>query len=145
MRRALFTLLLLVGAAFAHSELESASPNQDAVVTTPPGEVVLTFSEPLELAFSTFKVYPLGADLDEKNPQRLNGLAGRLVSDVLGVRGDEAARADRSVVQGERTGARVVLALKDGLEPGHYVVMWRGPSVDAHTSSGFYLFTYRPG
>ena len=62
MRRALLTLFLLVGAVSAHSELESASPNQDAVVTTPPGEVVLTFSEPLELAFSTFKVYPLPAD-----------------------------------------------------------------------------------
>lgn len=144
MKRVLLTLFLLVGAASAHSELERASPGQGAVVTALPREVVLEFSEPLELAFSTFKVYPLGADLAETDAQRLGGLAGALVGDVLSARGDEAARADAGVVKGERTGARVVLALKADLGPGHYVVMWRGPSVDTHTSSGFYLFTYRP-
>ena len=52
MRHVLLTLLLLAGAAFAHSELESATPGQDATVATPPSEVVLSFSEPLELASS---------------------------------------------------------------------------------------------
>ena len=51
-------------------------------------EVTLDFSEALETRFSTFKVYPLGADIDEhesdENAQlRTNGLAGQLVGDVL--------------------------------------------------------------
>ena len=143
MRRAFLTLLLLFGAAFAHSELENASPGQNAVVTTPPDAVVLTFGEPLELTFSTFKVYALGADPDETNAQRLNGLAGTLVSDVLSAQGDEAARADAGAGLEGRS-AEVRLPLRGDLTPGHYVVMWRGPSADSHTSSGFYLFTYRP-
>ena len=144
LRHVLGTLLLLAGNALAHSELESASPGQDAVVTTPPDEVVLTFSEPLELTFSTFKVYPLGADASETDAQRLNGLAGALVSDVLSAQGDEAARADAEAeLRGLNAEAR--LPLKGDLTPGHYVVMWRGPSADTHTVTGFYRFLYAPG
>ena len=137
-------LFLLAGAAFAHSELESTSPGQDAVVTALPDEVVLSFSEPLELTFSTFKVYPLGADLTETNVQRLNGLARALVNDVLSAQGDEAARADAGAELGGRS-AEVRLPLRGDLTPGHYVVMWRGPSADTHTVTGFYRFLYAPG
>lgn len=144
MRHVFLTLLLLAGAAFAHSELENAAPGQDAVVTSPPDEVALSFSEPLELTFSTFKVYPLGADLAETNVQRLNGLAGGLVSDVLSAQGDEAARADAGGAP-KGQGAEVRLPLKADLTPGHYVVMWRGPSADSHPVTGFYRFLYAPG
>ena len=108
MRRAFLVLSLLFGAAFAHSELESATPGQDAVVTTPPNEVVLTFNEPLELTFSTVKVYPLGADLAETDAQRLNGLAGALVSDALNAQGDEAARADALAYWRHKRSNRVI-------------------------------------
>ncbi len=144
MRHVFLALLLFVGAASAHSELESASPGQDAVVTVPPNEVVLSFSEPLELTFSTVKVYPLGADPAETDAQRLNGLAGALVNDVLSAQGDEAARADAGGVL-EGLNAEVRLPLKADLTPGHYVVMWRGPSADSHPVTGFYRFLYAPG
>lgn len=144
MRHAFLVLLLLAGAAFAHSELEHAAPGQNGTVTTPPDEVVLRFSEPLELTFSTFKVYRLEADVAEADVQRLNGLAGTLVNDVLSIQGDAAARADAG---SELSGlnAEVRLPLKGDLTPGHYVVMWRGPSADTHTATGFYRFLYAPG
>ena len=143
MRRAFLTLLLLFGAAFAHSELESATPGQNAVVTTPPDAVVLTFGEPLELTFSTFKVYALGADPDETNAQRLNGLAGTLVSDVLSAQGDEAARADAGAGLEGRS-AEVRLPLKADLTPGHYAVMWRDRPPIRTPSPGFTAFSTRP-
>lgn len=144
MRFVLALTLALAGVGAAHSDLTAATPAQNETVTEAPAQVTLTFSEPLEVAFSTFKVYPLEAEGDG-NSQRLNGLAGALVSDVLEARGDEAARADAGVSTAERTSPEIALPLKDGLEPGRYVVMWRTLSVDTHTTQGFYVFTYAPG
>jgi len=143
----LLAALTLIGAASAHAELEESTPAAGETVRTLPEAVTLNFTEPLEVRFSTFKVYPLGADLDmsaEDARARLNGLAGALVSEVLTAQGDEAARADAGVSTAERTSREITLPLKDGLEPGHYVVMWRALSVDTHTTQGFYVFTYAP-
>ena len=123
LRSLLFCLFLLFGtAALAHAELRSSSVEDGATVTEPLTQVTLTFTEAAELGFSTFKVYPLDADLGERDVQRLNGLAGALVGEVLTAPGDEAARADTGVTTAERTSAAVEVALKDDLEPGHYVV-----------------------
>ena len=51
--------LFSFGVAFAHADLESATPAQNAVLSESPAEVVLTYSEEVEVRFSTFKVYPL--------------------------------------------------------------------------------------
>lgn len=144
----LLTLLTLVGAASAHAELESALPAEGETVTSMPAEVVLTFTEPVEVRFSLFKVYPLDADVDmaEEDAQlRLNGLVGQLVSEVLEAQSDEAARADTGVATTERTSTDIVLPLKDTLEPGPYVVMWRVISADTHPVEGFHTFVYAPG
>jgi methionine-rich copper-binding protein CopC len=143
---ALLAALTIVGTASAHAELESASPAEGETVTSLPAEVVLTFTEPVEVRFSLLKVYPLDAEVDmseENAQQRLNGLAGQLVSEVLEVQGDDEARADTGVSTTERT-AEVVLPLKDTLEPGPYVVMWRVISADTHPVEGFYTFVYAP-
>jgi methionine-rich copper-binding protein CopC len=97
--------------------------------------------------FSTFKVYPLGADLGPDAPDaeaRLNGLAGALAFEVLETQGDDGARADTGVRTGERTAETVTLPLKEGLGAGVYVVMWRTLSVDTHTTQGFLTFRVAP-
>ena len=164
--RNLLVCLLLSGAglALAHAELVTATPAPKSVVGALPQEVTLSFSEPVEARFSLFKVYKLEprpeglsggegetadatggapAELLEEEALRLNGLAGALFAEVLTARGDEAARADAGAVTAD-TSKEVTLALKDGLEAGDYVVMWRVLSADTHTTQGFYVFSYRP-
>lgn len=140
-------ILALAGVGVAHSDLESSTPAAGAVLQVAPAEVSLSFTEAAEVRFSTFKVYPLAVDIDplaDDAEARLNGLAGQLVSEMLEAQGDEAARADTGVSADERTSAEITLPLKDDLEPGHYVVMWRVLSVDSHTSQGFVTFRVAP-
>ena len=60
LRSSLAGLLLLgAGLAFAHAELETATPAQNSTVTTLPNEITLNFSEAVEVGFSLFKVYKL--------------------------------------------------------------------------------------
>jgi methionine-rich copper-binding protein CopC len=51
--------VLSLGLAFAHSELESSSPPDGSVLAAAPKQIVLNFAEEAQIAFSTFKVYPL--------------------------------------------------------------------------------------
>ena len=98
-------LLLGAGPALAHAELVTMTPAQNSVLTTLPNSVMLTFSEPVEVGFSLFKVYRLeptptstsggasggdsGGETGGASPEseeealRLNGLAGTLVTEVL--------------------------------------------------------------
>ncbi len=144
--KGLFLFLFSFGVAFAHADLESATPAQNAVLSESPAEVVLTYSEEVEVRFSTFKVYPLETSGDLSQPRerlRVNGAAAALTSEVLEARGDEASRADAGVRTEARTSDAVTLAL-GALEPGFYVVMWRVLSVDTHTSQGSFVFEYAP-
>lgn len=147
---ALILTLALAGVGVAHSELESSTPAANATLQTAPSEVSLSFSEAAEVRFSTFKVYPLGADIDSADAAeaQLNGLAGQLMSEVLETQGDDDMRADTGVSTAPTTGARtaetVTLPLKPDLPAGVYVVMWRVLSVDTHTSQGFITFQVAP-
>ncbi|WP_081439952.1 copper resistance protein CopC [Meiothermus ruber] len=38
----------------------------------------------------------------------------------------------------------MVIALRPGLGPGVYVVLWRVLSVDSHTTQGFFVFVVEP-
>ncbi len=127
---------LLLGGALAHSELEGAAPPENASVSAP-SQVKLSFSEPLQVRFSTFKVYPLSASGDAL---KVNGAAGALKTKVLALKNDAARRADAGVTPGGGNTANVTLALKPNLKPGPYVVMWRALSEDTHTSGGYYVF-----
>jgi copper resistance protein C len=126
----------------AHAFLNSSVPSADSTVSTPPKEVKLSYSEPVEIRFSIFKVYKLsaapGADM-----RALHAVAADLVSADLLKRGDEAARSDAGVATTTRTGTDIVVRLKD-LEPGAYVLMWRVLSVDTHTTQGSFVFVYTP-
>jgi len=148
-RRLLMSLALLVsGAARAHALLEASTPAGNTIVTQPLTAVTLTFSEPVETFFSVVKAYRLDTDVDmsaDNAWQRLNGLAGALVNDVLTADDQGApARVDTGVQGAGATTAEVVLTLKEDLAPGAYVVMWNVLSIDTHTTQGFLVFTYEP-
>lgn len=137
-------LALSLSLAAAHAELATIEPKKDAVVSAPE-TVTLVFTEAAVTAFSLFKVYPLPpvTDVPEGTDQLLarNAVAGELVSEVLQKRDDADERADQGLLTTEAESAEVVLALKEHLMPGDYVIMWRVLSVDTHTTSGYSIFT----
>ena len=151
-RRLILLLATLVplglGVAQAHADFASSEPASGATITQPLEEIRLVFTEAVELDFSLFKVYELdvaGVDLASQNSwQRLNGLAGALVTDVLGSREDGEARVDAGLANDERKSEEIVIALEEGIAAGFYVVMWRILSVDTHGTQGFYVFEYAP-
>lgn len=128
--------------ASAHAWLNASIPGADSTIGTAPKEIKLTYSEPVEIRFSIFKVYkvnaPAGADA-----HTLHAAADGLVAADLMKRGDDAARSDAGVANTVRSSTDVVVRLKD-LEPGAYVLMWRVLSVDTHTTQGSFIFTYTP-
>jgi copper resistance protein C len=65
--------------------------------------------------------------------------AEEFIPTVLELTGDEAERVDTGIVEKD-TSKTVTLELKDGIEPGAYVVMWRVLSVDTHTVEGSLTF-----
>lgn len=152
MKRLLFLLATLLpfgmGVALAHADLASSEPAAETTITEPIEEIRLHFGEAVELDFSLFKVYQLDAtevDMTAENAwQRLNGLAGALVSDVLESRNDSEARVDAGLANDEQRSEEVVIELQDDLAPGVYVVMWRILSIDTHGTQGSYVFEYAP-
>ena len=136
--------VLAAGTAAGHAYLRASSPVEDSTVAVGPSEVRLQFTEPVEVRFSTFKVYPVPAE-PGWDRRRLNAAAGALVSSVLRRTGDEGARADDGLATTARTTTEVVIRLKPGLAPGAYVVMWRVLSIDTHTTQGFFVFSVASG
>ncbi len=143
-----FTLLLFlsVSAGFSHADLKSATPGKNAVITKLSGEIVLNYTEAVEVRFSTFKVYPLEVTGDLNEPQerlRINAAAAALMSEALDAEEDEASRADIGVLTEARTSDTVTLGLAE-LGSGFYVVVWRVLSADTHTTTGSFVFEYAP-
>jgi methionine-rich copper-binding protein CopC len=112
---ALLAILLLLVAvpAAAHTRLVRAEPAPRAALAVQPGRVVLRFSDPVEIRFSTLTVE---------------------TADGLGV----DARDARTDADEPR---RVSVGLKGGLPPGVYTVRYRVLSADGHVVSGSYRFT----
>lgn len=106
----------LIGhAAFAHAHLQVASPAADSIVTQPPAEVTITFTEAVEPRFSTIQV--TGADgkrIDQGEPHLIAG-------------------------NGKQLGVAVA-----ALPPGAYTVVWHATAVDTHKTEGTYQFTVAP-
>lgn len=125
--------------ASAHAFLNAAQPPDGSTVTSPPSTVRLAFTEPVEVRFSTFKVYRLDSD-PSVGLQKLNAVADSLVAEVLQRRGDEAQRADSGLATTLRTSTDITIKLLPNPRPGAYVVMWRVLSVDTHTTQGFFVF-----
>lgn len=107
-------LLAGTSAAFAHALLDHASPMVGSTAAQVPKEVVLTFTNALEAAFSSIEVR------DEKGASMRSGKA--------------------TVDKGDRTQLRVPLK---PLSPGLYQVIWRVLSVDTHRTQGTFTFRVR--
>ena len=117
MHRIALTLLLLAssplaGPVLAHALLISAQPRVGATVARAPAELVLSFSEALELRFSTIEV-----------------------RDAAGTRVD---RQDLRLGPG---GDKTLAVGLPALPPGTYSVRWQVLSVDTHRTEGSFRFT----
>jgi copper resistance protein C len=109
---ALATVLLLAGQADAHAKLVSASPAASATVASPRA-IVLTFSERMTPAFSSFDVVDsAGAAVPVKT----------------------SVSKDGKTITGTPAGA---------LRPGGYTVNWRVASADGHRMTGSTGFVVR--
>jgi methionine-rich copper-binding protein CopC len=97
--------------ASAHAELRRTAPTVGGAVATAPAEVMVTFSEPLEPAFSSV-----------------------VVRDAVGKRVD---KADARLDPNDRTTMRVSL---EQLPQGIYIVVWRALTKDTHRTDGAFIF-----
>ena len=116
MKQALLAVgLVLAGAtaAFAHAQLESASPAVGATVAAPQ-EIRLTFSEGVEPKFCGVWLTNAGG---AAQPLGKPGAAG-----------DSKA---------------LVVKIGKTLAPGAYTVKWRAVSVDTHKTQGEFRFTVK--
>ena len=106
---------LLPAAAFAHAQLDHASPAVGSTVTQAPKEVSLWFTEALEAKFSTIEVRDAQGTAVQAGPATLAR--------------DNAAQL------------RVPLK---ALPLGTYNVIWRVLSVDTHRTQGNFTFRVGP-
>ena len=131
--RKFLTLLtaLLLGAAAAHTQITHFDPAVGSSVSAPT-TVTLTLSEPINLRFSTFKVYALPAGVD----------AATFAQSKLSLKNDAAARAD-AYTASAKLATKLSLPLKENLKSGPYIVMWRILSDDGHPISGQATFSIK--
>ena len=108
------TLALLPAAAQAHAMLDRAMPPVGSTVASSPKEIVLSFTEPVEPAFSSIEV---------------RSETGAAMQD------------GKASVGAKRTQLRVALK---ALPPGSYKVIWRVLSVDTHRTQGDFTFHVGP-
>lgn len=108
-------LSCLAGAALAHPALLGGLPGPNAVVSTQPRELRLTFSEPLLVNFSGAVV---------TNAQGRKAPVGKVT----------LAAGDKRIL---------VVPLTAPLAAGVYTVAWHAVSADTHRIEGRYRFTVR--
>jgi copper resistance protein C len=115
MRAACLLVLAMLGpasTAWAHAALERAIPPVGSQVDQPPRQVVLTFTEGVEPAFSTIEVRaPNGSAIPTGTPQSVNGNKRQLEVEL------------------------------PALTAGTYTVVWHATSVDTHKTEGSFRFT----
>ena len=126
----------------AHAYLLQGIPASGSTVYETPKKITLIMSEPIEIRFSTFKVYPL--EVKAEMSQRDIALAAKsLMEEVLLLRNDDEMRLDTGSINKARRHNKITIGLKEDLMPGTYVIMWRTLSIDTHSSEDFTFFTYQ--
>jgi copper resistance protein C len=130
---------LLAGVVLAHSYLSHSSILANSILKIAPEILTLEFSEPLELGFSSFKVYKLETKTTDGAKLKLEAQA--LVNKVLALKNDLAKRADDGLETTASEAAVVKLKFKPNLKLGIYVVMYRVLSVDTHITQDFFTFS----
>ena len=76
-------LIAGVGAAWAHATLDHASPPAESTVHSAPQEVLLTFAERLESAFSMIEVTDAGGTRVDSGKSEVNGSTMRVGLKIL--------------------------------------------------------------
>ena len=105
-------IALTAGPASAHSIVKNTDPAIDDVVQRAPRRVVMTFNEPVEVAFGALRVFDSrGRRVDDGTASHLSGQPDT-----------------------------VHVALKPNLPEGTYVVAWRIVSADGHPIQEAFLF-----
>ncbi len=104
-------LLLSCVPALAHARLVQEEPADGATLANSPDRVELTFSEPVDAAFSP-----------------------------LEVRDSDANRVDKDNAHVDPDDARVLVVDLKELTEGSYTVEWRVTSIDGHVVEGSYGF-----
>lgn len=116
---ALAATLLLLGSSLpvqAHAELVNALPAQEDVITAPPEELRLSFTEGVELAFSDVS--------------------------VIGANGAEIEIGDLSLDPEDNK--TLIVPIEAGLVSGTYRVEWTVVSADGHKVEGSYDLDIAP-
>ena len=108
--------LLTPLAAQAHAFLDDAMPKVGSVITIPPKEFRLHYTQSPEAAFSHVTI--VGAD-------------GNLV-------------ATGPVTIDPADPQTMIVPITGGMAPGHYEVKWDVISVDTHHTDGHFPFDYQP-
>ena len=113
---ALTAILLGAGVAWSHAFLERAEPRVGSTVKSPPSQVRVWFTEPLEPAFSTLEVVNQSGERVDRGPARIDAASPAMLQ----------------------------VPLKP-LGPGAYRVKWRVLSVDTHVTEGDFTFRVSEG
>lgn len=114
----LATGLLITSVAQAHISLVKSIPTADAVVTTPPQQIDLVFSEQLVLRASRLE---LSVIKDGGAAEKVEHIDVELIND----------------------GKTLRATLHNPLEVGVYHVQWRAVGDDNHPMTGEYSFTIK--
>lgn len=112
----LFVLLVGLSAAGAHSSLESTSPSAGSQVADSPHEIILQFTEPVDLALGGVRLFDSERNQVSSGQDATTSSDGSLVTVPLGPLPDDA-----------------------------YVVTWRVTSADSHPISGAFIFRVGDG
>lgn len=129
---ALVVLLSSIQVAFSHALLVDSVPAAGQAISSDTLQLELVFTEPMEIRFSVFELYPLQENDTELTLDDESHWMGYLqnpdLSDTL--LGIEVA-SDAQYVQ---------ISWHNSLDPGEYVLVWRVLSVDTHVSNGWLRF-----
>jgi methionine-rich copper-binding protein CopC len=104
--------------AFAHAHLIKSSPAKDSIVHSVPSDVVLNFSEDLELAMCKMQVKDLktGKVVSQGKPENADGKKNSLKVELEPLKNEKAK----------------------------YEVSWKAVSTDSHRMPGKFTFSYEP-
>lgn len=108
-----FALVATLASAFAHGTVETASPQNGATLSTPPSEIRLRFTEPVELTFTSIK--------------------------LVGPAGQAVAMAEKARLEDGKT----VIQPLPALAPGAYKAQWMSAGRDGHHIHGELAFTVK--
>ncbi len=119
-RHTVFAIVMLVGAglaapALAHAHLQAETPMAEAT-TASPESLTLSFSEGVELRFTTVVVKDPNGSAVMTGPDRLSPGNPRML----------------------------LVPVSGKLGPGRYTVDWRAVATDGHKTQGTYGFTVAP-